>query len=47
MRGWDRRNAHYFQLIQALARHYEFDIETPWNELPEKVQQVVAVRQRR
>ena len=29
MRGWDRRNAHYFQLIQSLARHYGFDIETP------------------
>ncbi len=29
VRGWDRRNAYYFQLIQALARHYEFDIDTP------------------
>ena len=33
VRGWDRRNAYYFQLIQALARHYDFDIETPWVEL--------------
>jgi excinuclease ABC subunit A len=38
VRGWDRRNAYYFQLIQALARHYDFDIETPWNELSPKVQ---------
>ena len=37
VRGWDRRNEHYFQLIQALARHYGFDIETPWTELPEHV----------
>jgi excinuclease ABC subunit A len=41
IRGWDRRNAYYFQLIQSLARHYGFDIETPWNELPAKVQKVV------
>ena len=41
IRGWDRRNAYYFQLIQSLARHYRFDIETPWTELPESVRQVV------
>src|SRR6185437_5648673 len=41
IRGWDRRNAHYFQLIQTLARRYEFDIETPWTDLPEKAQQVL------
>jgi excinuclease ABC subunit A len=41
VRGWDRRNAHYFQMLQGLARHYEFDIETPWMELPEKVQRVL------
>jgi excinuclease ABC subunit A len=37
IRGWDRRNAYYFQLIQSLARHYRFDIETPWTDLPEAV----------
>jgi excinuclease ABC subunit A len=41
IRGWDRRNAYYFQLIQSLARHYHFDIETPWTDLPPKVQRVV------
>ena len=41
VRGWDRRNEHYFQLIQSLARHYGFDIETPWSELPPHVQQVL------
>ena len=41
VRGWDRRNAHYFQLIQSLARHYGFDIEAPWTELPENVRQVL------
>jgi len=39
--GWDRRNAHYFQMLQSLARHYEFDVETPWIELDERVQRVL------
>ncbi|HEU4530931.1 MAG TPA: excinuclease ABC subunit UvrA [Steroidobacteraceae bacterium] len=41
VRGWDRRNAYYFQLIQALARHYKFDIEEPWVDLPKKAQDVL------
>ena len=41
VRGWDRRNDHYFNLIQSLARHYGFDIETPWTELPEHVRHVL------
>jgi excinuclease ABC subunit A len=41
VRGWDRRNEHYFQLIQSLARHYSFDIETPWTDLPEHVRHVL------
>ncbi|MGC4029718.1 MAG: excinuclease ABC subunit UvrA [Steroidobacteraceae bacterium] len=41
IRGWDRRNAYYFQMIRALATHYRFDIEAPWATLPAKVQQVV------
>jgi excinuclease ABC subunit A len=41
VRGWDRRNAHYFQMLQSLARHYQFDVETPWVELDTRVQQVL------
>ncbi len=41
IRGWDRRNTYYFQLIQSLARHYKFDIETPWEELPEKIRRLL------
>ena len=41
VRGWDRRNDHYFQLIQSLAKHYGFDIEAPWTELPPHVQHVL------
>jgi excinuclease ABC subunit A len=41
VRGWDRRNAHYFQLLQSLERHYHFDLEQPWDELPESVRQLL------
>ncbi len=37
VRGWDRRNAYYFQMIQSLAKHYRFDIEEPWARLEERV----------
>src|SRR6188768_2277994 len=41
IRGWDRRNAYYFALVQSLARHYKFDVEEPWQDLSAKVQKVV------
>ena len=41
VRGWDRRNAYYFTLIQSLARHYKFDVETPWRDIDPKVQKVL------
>jgi len=41
VRGWDRRNAHYFQLLQSLERHYHFDLEAAWSELPETVQHLL------
>ncbi len=41
IRGWDRRNAYYFQLINSLAKHYQFDVETSWQELSEAVQHAV------
>ncbi len=41
IRGWDRRNSYYFQLMQALAAHYEFDLEKPYEELPERIQRVL------
>jgi excinuclease ABC subunit A len=39
LRGWDRHNQHYFQQMQALARHYDFDLELPWLELADEVRQ--------
>ncbi len=41
VRGWDRRNAYYFQIIRSLGGHYGFDVETPWQELPEAVRGIV------
>ncbi|MBK8960019.1 MAG: excinuclease ABC subunit UvrA [Proteobacteria bacterium] len=41
IRGWDRRNAYYFQLISALAKHYAFDIDTPFNDIPADIRQVI------
>jgi len=41
VRGWDRRNAYYFQLIQSLAKHFGFSVDTPWNELTEASRQAV------
>ena len=41
VRGWDRRNAYYFQIINALSAHYEFDIEVPFEELSEKHRNII------
>jgi excinuclease ABC subunit A len=41
IRGWDRKTTYYYQMIQSLAAHYDFDLETPFNELPKKLQDIV------
>ncbi|MGA7440386.1 MAG: excinuclease ABC subunit UvrA [Luteibacter sp.] len=41
IRGWDRRNAYYFQMILSLAKHYGFDPETSWRELTKTQQNAV------
>jgi excinuclease ABC subunit A len=41
IRGWDRRNHFYFAMLQALARRYDFDIEAPWEALPDEAQQLI------
>src|ERR1044071_5567682 len=37
----DRKNSYYYALITAMARHYKFDPETPWEDLSKKAQQVM------
>jgi len=41
VRGWDRRNAYYYQMICSLAEHYGFDPEEPFERLPESVRAVI------
>jgi len=41
VRGWDRRNAYYFQIIQALARHYGFDVDAPYRDLAKKIRDII------
>ena len=41
VKGWDRRNQFYFQMLSSLAKHYKFDVDVPFENLPEKSQQVV------
>ena len=41
VKGWDRRNQFYFQMLSSLAKHYQFDVDVPFENLPEKSQQVV------
>ena len=41
IRGWDRRNQFYFQMLQGLAKHMGFDVDKPFAKLPERVQNVV------
>ena len=41
VKGWDRRNQFYFQMLSSLAKHYQFDVEVPFEKLSEKSQQAV------
>jgi excinuclease ABC subunit A len=41
IKSWDRKNAYYFALITAMAKHYKFDPETPWEDLSKKAQSVM------
>ncbi len=41
IRGWDRRTPFYFQMLCSLAEHYGFAVDTPFDELPDNVRQVV------
>ncbi len=41
IKGWDRRNAYYFSMLESVARHLDFDLDTPFEDLPPRAQQVV------
>ncbi|WP_069212426.1 excinuclease ABC subunit UvrA [Vibrio cholerae] len=41
IRGWDQKNFYYFQMLTALAEHYDFDVHTPFNKLSKKIQEII------
>jgi excinuclease ABC subunit A len=41
IKGWDRRNQFYFQMLQSLAKHVGFDVDRPFAKLPERAQNVI------
>ncbi len=41
IRGWDRRNHFYYSMLESLARHYKFDLESPWEMLDERIQALI------
>ena len=41
IRGWDKRNVYYFQLLSSIAKHFAFDLEVPFKKLSKKNQQML------
>jgi excinuclease ABC subunit A len=41
IRGWDRRNFYYFQMLRSLGEHYKFDVEAPYNDLSSDVRHAI------
>ena len=41
VKGWDRRNAFFYRMLEALALHYGFDIDTPYENLPPAIQEMI------
>jgi len=41
IKGWNRRNRFYFHQLKCLAKHYKFDLDTPWESYPEEIQKIL------
>ncbi|AQT61800.1 excinuclease ABC subunit UvrA [Cellvibrio sp. PSBB023] len=41
IRGWDKRNVYYFHMLASLAKHYGFNVDTPWAKLKAKQREAV------
>lgn len=41
IKGWDKRNQFYFQMLQSLADHYSFDLDIPFKDLSEDIQEII------
>lgn len=41
IRGWDRRSPYYYSILKSLAKHFDFELDTPYKQLPKKIQQIL------
>jgi len=41
IRGWDKKTAWYFQMLESVSQHFKFDLNTPFNKLSEKIQKII------
>mgnify|MGYP000719184633 CR=1 FL=1 len=41
IKGWDKRSFYYFQMLQAVAEHYKFDLEMPFQELSKDAKKII------
>ena len=41
VKGWDRRNFYYYQMLTSLAKHYDFDVEAPYESLPKNIRHII------
>jgi len=41
IRGWDKRNFYYYQMLRSLAKQFSFDLNTPFNELPNDIRELI------
>lgn len=41
IKGWDRRSIYYFSQLETVAKHYGFDVEVPWKDLPLATRDVI------
>ncbi|MFK5913586.1 MAG: excinuclease ABC subunit UvrA [Woeseiaceae bacterium] len=41
IRGWDKRNIYYYQMLLSLSKHFKFNMDAPFEDLPKKIQQLI------
>ena len=41
IKGWDKRNEFYYQIIKSLSNHYKFNIDSSFSSLNKKVQNII------
>ncbi len=41
IKGWDKRNQFFYMMLQSLAMHYGFELDTPWEKLPKRIRDAI------